>query len=527
MTSLSHAKRLVAPLATLALASLSPACGGGSTPVADGGVDASSMSMDDTGVRTDTGPVGSLGTCTMPRMVSLTLGTPTTVTGSTAGGPEGPLSLGACGANPMSTTRPPQEVLAIQVPGSGEVGISFDLTGGTLEGFDTVVQVRTTCETTPTDPATTCFDDASLGETRSAGAFVATGGSTVYLVVTGFPGAMTDRGAYEVVLEAQPNAAPTLTAATARRVDDDRLEIFATGMDADTNVVGVGVQFLGADGMPIPADATMPMDVGPYFLAFDAEVTTASFTDQLVTGPGSADVDAVGTAVSLRLFTFDAFGARSATRDATIGMVSEVGFGQACDAMRLCRAPNTCEGGMCVASAETVALCAAATAVTLDAPTGSTPTTSTQTVMLAPGVGIASASMCEGSAATERVLAVTVPSGAFDLVATTAVAANPADLDTVVHIRSACENETTELVCGDDVDFDADDYRSLADVLDVAAGTYYVFVDGYDPFDAATTVAVELQLRPVLATGAACDPMGVLNRCAMAACPASGAAVCP
>jgi hypothetical protein len=120
-----------------------------------------------------------------------------------------------------------------------------------------------------------------------------------------------------------------------------------------------------------------------------------------------------------------------------------------------------------------------------------------------------------------------MPAGAFDLVATTAVAANPPDLDTVVYIRSSCENETTELVCGDDVDADADDYRSLADVLDVAAGTYFVFVDGYDSFDVATPVAVEIQLRPVLAAGAACDPTGTLNRCAMAACPTSGAAVCP
>lgn len=528
MTSLRTSSQITAPLATLVLAGLASACGGGGDPVvADGGTDAPPMGLVDTGPQSDGGSMSSLGTCAMPRMVSLTMGMPTTVTGNTAGGPDGMLALGACGANPMSTVRPPQDVLAIQVPGSGDVGISFDLTGGTAMDFDTVVQVRTACETTPTDPATSCFDDVSLAETRSAGSFMATGGSTVYLVITGFPGATTDRGAYEVVLEARPNAAPTLTSATARRVDDDRLEIFATGADADANVVGVGVQFLAADGMPIPADGTMPMDVGPYLLAFDEEVTTTAFTDQLVTGPGSADVDVVGTAVGLRIFAYDAFGARSATRDVTIGMVSEVGFGQACDDTRICRAPNVCEAGTCVPSAETVALCRAAAAVTLEAPTGSTPTTSMQTVMLAPGAGIVSASMCARSAATERVLAVSVPAGTFDLVATTAVAANPPELDTVLHIRSTCENEATELVCGDDVDFDAEDYRSLADVLDVAEGTYYVFVDGYAAFDAVTPVSVALQLRPVLMTGAACDPMGVMNRCAAAACPTSGPAVCP
>lgn len=530
MTSLRTSTLSISPLAAALAASLA-ACGGGN-PTEDAGMSGTDTGpADDTGTMTgrDSGPATTLGTCAMPRMVTLAMGMPTTVTGSTVGGPDGTLDLGECGVNPMSTDRPPQEVLAIQVPGSGDVGITFDLTGATAMDFDTVVQLRTACETTPTDPATTCFDDVSMAETRSAGSFMATGGSTVYLVLTGFPGAMSDRGAYSMVIEARPNAAPTLTGATARRVADDRLEIFATGMDADMNAVGVGVQFLGADGMPLPADpAGAPMDVGPYYLGFDVEPTTAAFTDQLVTGPGSADVDVVGTAVSLRIFAFDEFGARSATRDAMIGMVSEVGFGEMCDATRLCRAPNVCEAGVCAPSAATRALCSGATAVSLTAPTGSMPTSAMQTVMLAAGEGIVSAGMCEQSAASESVLAVTVPAGAFDLVASTNLAANPLDTDTVVYVRSTCENETTELVCDDDYLGAPDgDYRSVAIVENAPAGTHFVFVDGYAPFDAATTVQLELQLRPVLATGAACDPAGLMNRCAMGACPAMGAAVCP
>jgi hypothetical protein len=530
MMSLRTSTLLSIPSIALLATSLA-ACGGGD-PVADAATPgADTNPMVDTGMMTgnDSGPATTLGTCAMPRMVTLAMGTPSTVTGSTAGGPDGTLMLGECGANPMSTDRPPQEVLAIQVPGSGDVGITFDLTGATAMDFDTVVQVRTACETTPTDAASTCFDDVSMAETRSAGSFMATGGSTVYLVLTGFPGAMTDRGAYSMVIEARPNAAPTLTDATARRVADDRLEIFATGMDADSNAVGVGVQFLGADGMPLPADpAGAPMDVGPYYLGFDAEVTTTAFTNQLVTGPGSADVDVVGTAVSLRVFAFDEFGARSATRDVMIGMVSEVGFGEMCDATRLCRAPNVCEAGVCAPSPETRALCTAATAVSLTAPTGSAPTSAMQTVMLAAGEGVVSAGTCEQSAAAERVLAVTVPAGTFDLVASTNLAANPIDTDTVVYVRSTCENETTELVCDDDyLNAPDGDYRSVAVVENAAAGVHFVFVDGYAPFDAATTVQLELQLRPVLATGAACDPTGVMNRCAMGACPASGMAVCP
>ena len=474
--------------------------------------------------------VMGLGTCAAPRRVTLALGETMTLSGNTTGGVAGPLMLSAACTNPEVTARPPQEVVAVEVPGSGDVGIAFDLTNGTAVAFDTVVEIRTACETTPTS-FEACFDDVAEDEVRSAGAFTATGGTTIYLVVSGYEGtegAMSS-GDYTLELEAQPNAAPTLTAATARRVDDDRLEIFATGMDADTNVTGVGFQLLASDGTPIALDAAMADDLGPYFYPFDLEVTTGSFAMQLATAPGSADFDGIGSATTLRLFTYDAYGARSATRDVVIDMVSEVGFGGSCDPTRLCRAPNTCEAGTCVASSETLALCGAATAITLAAPTPSEPSVTTQVVSLAEGVGIASGTGCEYTAdARERVLAVTVPDGSWDLIASTNVAANPIDLDTVLYVRSSCENETTELVCDDDyVGAPEGDYRSLALVEGASPGTHYVFVDGYAPFEAATSVSVELRLRAVLAAGAACDPMAQDNRCATGECPATGTAVCP
>ncbi|MBX7195921.1 MAG: hypothetical protein K1X94_27955 [Sandaracinaceae bacterium] len=511
-----------------ALASLAVACGGGEMPT-DGGTQ--NDAFDPADARAIDAGAGGLGTCTAPRTVSLTLGETAMVTGDTSDGPEGPLTLSDPCANPDATARPPQEVIAVEVPGTGDIGVAFDLTEGTAATFDTVVELRTACETTPTG-LDNCFDDPSQDEHRSAGTFMTTGGSTIYLVVSGFEmGAMgtVSSGAYTMRLSAEANTAPTLTAASARRVDDDRLEIFATGMDAETNVEGVGLQLLAADGTALPLDAAVPDDVGPYYYAFDTAVTTASFAMQLATAPGSADFDGIGAAVSLRLFSYDAYGARSATRDVTIDMVTEVGFGGSCDATHLCRAPNLCEAGTCIASPETIALCGMAAPVTLTAPTGSEPTVSTQSVMLAAGGGAASGVTCDYAAlASEKVLALTVPAGSFDLIATTNVAANPAALDTILYVRSECVNDTTELVCDDDYAGAPDgDYRSYALVENVPAGTQYLFVDGYAPFDATTTVALELRLRPVLATGAACDPMGIANRCAAAACPATGAAVCP
>ncbi len=527
LRSLSFVTVLVS---SVAASSIAVGCGGGDAP-ADAAIgDDAFRGPEDGGPAADA-PTSGLGTCASPRRVTLAIGESMTISGNTAGGAAGGLALGAACTNPDISERPPQEVVAVEVPGSGEVGIAFNLTTGTAATFDTIVEVRTACETTPTS-VESCFDDVAEDEVRSAGAFTATGGTTVYLVVSGYPGGeggTISAGSYTMQLEAEPNASPTLTAATARRVDDDRLEVTATGMDADTNAVGVGFQLLAGDGTPLALDAAVADDLGPYFYPFDLEVTTASFAMQLATAPGSADFDGIGAATTLRLFTYDAYGARSATRDVVIDMVTEVGFGGTCTATSLCRAPNVCDSGTCVASAETLALCSAATSVTLTAPAGSEPSVSTQRASLAAGVGLASGTGCEYTAdAMEAVFAVTVPAGTFDLIAATNLAANPADLDTVVYVRSTCANETTELVCDDDYAGAPDgDYRSYGLVENVAAGTHFVFVDGYAPFDATTSVSVELRLRPVLATGAMCDPMGVANRCAGGACPASGTAVCP
>lgn len=527
MTQLRALSTVLVSLAASSIALVS-GCDGDPQP-ADAALGAGdAMSALDAGLLADAAG-GGLGSCAAPRRVTLTLDEVTSVSGDTSGAAPGSLELGAACRNADVSARPPQEVIAVEVPGTGDIGVQFDLTVGTAIDFDTVVELRTACETAPVG-ADACFDDVADDELRSAGAFMATGGSTIYLVVSGYPdsstGAATE-GEYTMQLVATANAAPTLTGATARRVDDDRLEIFVTGMDPDANAVGVGVQLLGADDALIPLEAATPTDVGPYTFLFDAEVTTTSFTLERVTAPGSADFDGIGAATRLRLFTYDLYGARSATRDVTVEMVSEVGFGSSCDDTHLCRAPNECTAGTCVASADTLALCRAARAVTLSAPTGAAPSVHTERVTLASGVGAVPGLRCEYTAdAAEQVLAVTVPEGSFDLVASTNLAANAIDLDTIVYVRSTCADDTSELSCDDDyAGAPEGDYRSEVILEAATAGTYYVFVDGYAPFDAATAVSIELRLRPLLAAGQACDPTGVQNRCTDGVCPA--AAMCP
>ncbi len=62
----------------------------------------------------------------------------------------------------------------------------------------------------------------------------------------------------------------------------------------------------------------------------------------------------------------------------------------------------------------------------------------------------------------------------------------------------------------------------------MAAGAYTVFVvKAGHPSETPIPYEVEVSLRPVLGTGAACDPAEVTNRCGAGACPTDGAAECP
>ena len=70
------------------------------------------------------------------------------------------------------------------------------------------------------------------------------------------------------------------------------------------------------------------------------------------------------------------------------------------------------------------------------------------------------------------------------------------------------------------------DYRSRVDVRNVTGGTYTIFVEPFRP-GAATAFTLEVSLRPVLGSGAACDPAQLRNRCSTGACPSGATPTCP
>lgn len=537
-------------LVSLVVALTGAACGdddGGTTPTPDGGADMTvtppTPPRPDTGPPPDMGPRPDMGmrpdmgrpdmamppsalpTCAMPQVVEGRIGLATAMV-DTSGGPPGPLMLGACALDGMSSIAKAQAVIAYQVPGTGSVGIEFTTDNpGTEEGLDTMVEVRTgDC----TDAAMSqCFDDIDTagGNYLSEGTVSAMGGSTVYFVLTGFPDAEgmemrgLNEGAMQITFTAAMNAPPTITGVTAAQafpaMGDPTLTVTVMGGDPDGNGAGAEIELLDAAGAALDLSGDGMVDADDVIAAdFDDSVDGMMTFTGVVTLTG--DASEIG-ATQVRVRTADAFGATSAPMTGPItGLPAE--FGESCDADTPCRAPSVCTGGTCQASAETAAACMAATAITLDG-MGSGMSMGT----LLPGTGLFSGS-CGSTGGTESIFTVTIPAGMHDLVADTAVLGTDEMADTVVYIRNVCGNPRSEPAgaCSDD----EEDARARAAVLNAPAGTYTIFVEDFGGVDMGmmTPFAVQVRLRPVLGAGAMCDMMGLANRCstgdcAMGTCP--------
>jgi hypothetical protein len=140
-------------------------------------------------------------------------------------------------------------------------------------------------------------------------------------------------------------------------------------------------------------------------------------------------------------------------------------------------------------------------------------------VLIAPCLG--------ATAGLELLYGVTVPAGDFDLEVSTAGTRTGA-ADTVLYAMRTCGDTSADPLtfCHDDANY-PDDLTSVV-TIENATGSYTFAVELYAeaPITADVPLGITFRLRPVLASGAACDPMGVENRCATSACP-SATMLCP
>ncbi len=118
---------------------------------------------------------------------------------------------------------------------------------------------------------------------------------------------------------------------------------------------------------------------------------------------------------------------------------------------------------------------------------------------------------CGRTPGLEGLHTVTVPDGAFDLLAASDGG------DTVLYVMSPCESGTV-IECNDAVASGMT--NSALEIQDIAAGTYTVVVEDWGGIAEGETLdyTLDVRLRPVLAAGAACDMTGEANRCADGDC---------
>lgn len=488
--------------------------------------DAGPVNPPDAGPR-DAGPPLA---CSETRRVDGVLGETVTVMFDTRMTETRPRDLGlTCGNTDPELRWAPQEVVELRVPGTGRFAVDLDTVfdGDTDADFNTVLQVRTTCETAPTATwPPTCFDDVSLEEFRSRGSFMANGGDTVFIIVTGYsepPAAQgtVDEGRVRLDITVRENTAPTVTSGSFALALDD-VELIASGHDPDADAYGVLLNFYGPGGqlLDIYGDGQATLDGDAFPVLFKEEPNTADYEGH-ATVPAITNLAPFLRAVGARRASFRVFDrAFEASEPLMVDIVEGtfVGIGEACGGTNVCRKELTCTAGICAATGEVAAACENARVIEVQ-PNGQ-PVDVTGTTGAGVGSFAPKDTACGGVNATigaEAIYAVTIPEGVTaDLLITTNLPAT-GDTDTVLYVRSECADSGTELDCEDNRA--RGDLQSDNEVYAAGPGTYYIFVERWGGLAMGTIPhALRVTLRPVLESGATCDPSGTLNRCRLGAC---------
>jgi len=505
----------------------------------DAGPTGDAGSTVDTGPTADTGhdTGGGGGVCETAMAVTLPMGM-FTFHGDTTGHTTGLVDIGAnCGGQMAGEMQAPEQALAITLPGmpTDHVAVNYTLGNmGTAANFDTTTQVRTSCASST---GAMCFDDISANDYRSQGSIVGMGGQMVFLIVTGFrmPDMMhVNSGPYEIDFTTYVNPQPpTLASGDSSLLDGDLLTVHATGMDPQSAAASLQISFLDAMSNPIGFDIDMNAmtpdvtDLGPYGFT-PSIIGMMNFTGTLrITG--FMPFPQALTATQLRISVIDSATLQSNEIMIPLAIAHTVHVGDACDTTHVCPGGVDCTGtpAVCTVPAAVAAACGAATALTIATPTTTTTSTMT-TVDYGTGTGNFEGSCIgQGGMGDDHVLSVMVPTGGpFDLIAD-APQMGEMGVDTVIYDRTVCGDPSTEDACNDDASAMPHIVASHMVVQNAAPGMHFIIADTFQTQTMSAMVPITVSLRPVLATGAACDPMELMNRCGTMPCPTTGTATCP
>jgi len=444
-----------------------------------------------------------------------------------------PRDLGlVCGNTDPELRWAPQEVIEFTVPGDPGSTYAVEFTTnqpGTDANFNTVVQVRDSCEIAPTSafpPA--CFNDIARDEFRTNGSATVAGGSVLFFIVTGFsePPAeqMTvDSGTVEVSFTVRGAEPPTITGGFFRLANDDS-RIQLTGMDPNADVRGVGLNFYGPDGelLDIYGDGQATEDGDVYVVNFDSPAATGfDWTGGAWVRGAEVNLAAYlrgRRASQVRYRVFDAAWGISEPFDVTIDEATLVGIGETCDDENFCRPEMVCSSGACVPGTAIGQLCDRATDIVVPA-TPEMGATITQMGTTGGGMGLITVDAAcvadpNGTIGAETVYKLDVAVDNFDLDLSTD---NPGTgmTDTILYVRGECPDSGSVLACNDDAA--PMNLQSTITLTDLTAGTYYVFVERYGGLMSGTVAhSLDVTVTPVVPMGGVCDP--ATTRCAAGTC---------
>lgn len=496
---------------------------------------------------TDAGADAAPFACTSNRVVEGVLGQTTDLMFDTSSISLRPRDLGLACANPDPGVRwAPQEVIEYRVPGNArDLALTVStVNSNTADNFNTVIQVRQSCESVPADQfPPTCFDmgGADDSDLRAEGGLTVDGGDVLYFLVTGYrdPDPVqglreVDRGPIRVSFRLYENSPPTLTRAQFI-AGDVMTRVWAEGSDPDGDAVGLALRlYRGTTLLDVNGDDEADEnDVFTFFNLLNTSTTNGIFR-------GSRDLDGPpggGIGAIVRVNEVDRIGVslydRSLSRSNEILVAVDRptrGIGASCDSFaEVCAFPQTCNAGVCELAGDSESITRCAAAMPLSVTLSDVRTTFSGAATTVEGGGVLQA-QCgpDLSWGDERLFSFTIASGVYDLSVT---AQAPDSAPIALYVRSACTDATTERACaigtGTPVTVTA---ANLGPGTYVIAGELAINLlqDGqlFPPSAVPGGVAFSISgsLTPVLTAGQTCDPAGVMNRCDMGAC--SGG-VCP
>ncbi|MEM9863031.1 MAG: hypothetical protein AAF938_15655 [Myxococcota bacterium] len=451
----------------------------------DGGPD-----MADPDMMTGTGICGADALETVNAVLDDTV----TITVDTSAATADPEALSeGCGFPDLAILR--QVVVAITVPGSGVVGltVSTDNAGTAVE--DTILEARgTDCSNIETAQ---CFDDIAFPDNiLSTASISASGGDTVFVVVTGYPSEeVVNEGVIEVTVTAESNEAPVLDTFTASSYElDAENSVFGfefAGSDADANIEAYIVEVIDDAGDPIDINGDGVLE---FRLPFPEDVDLSGTT---ISGAANVLAPALtAEAVSVRARLVDAVGAES---DPVVATITDGVFGmegESCAAPVICDLTLVCDEDTttCVVPPPTV--CDVAPAETVDAVAESTVNVTVDTTTAA---GDREALACGGSA-NQAAIEITVPgTGEFRLTASTDNGGTVVP-DTLIELRTAC-GTANPAGCNDDIG--GGNLRSTGAINVTGGDTVFAIVDGFDTDDVGA-IEVSIALSALAGEGDSC-----------------------